>query len=90
MSNGKPVLFRVVNESGVPVEGAFVSVVRSNVAFPEIALVTDRSGVVQLSLPKGRFVIGANAEGERYGEMEVDSTGGDLGEVVVLTVSPAQ
>jgi hypothetical protein len=62
------VRLRVVDESGDPVEGAFVSVLESTVAFPEIALVTDRHGMVKLMLPKGRFVIGAN-DGDRRGEL---------------------
>ncbi len=89
MSNGKLVLFRIVNEMGVPMEGAFVSVVRSSVAFPEIALAADSGGFVQLCLPEGKFVIGANAEGERYGQMEIDTSGDDLGDVVVLKVTSA-
>ena len=90
MSNGKRVRLRVVDETGVPVEGALVSVLRSTVAFPEIALVTDVNGVVMLPLPEGRFVIGANAEGERHGQVQLDSIKNDFGDAVTLVVRPVQ
>jgi hypothetical protein len=90
MSDEKPVRFRIVDETGSPVEGAFVSVLRSTVAFPEIALVTDGNGIVQLSLPEGRYVIGANATGERHGEVEVDSGKNSLKDDIVLTIRPGR
>lgn len=90
MSDEKPVRFRVVDETGAPVEGAFVSVLRSTIAFPEIALVTDENGIVQLSLPHGRFVIGADASEERRAEVELESGKNNLEEDVVLTVRPTR
>lgn len=90
MSDEKPVRFRVLDETGAPVEGAFVQVLRSTVAFPEIALVTDENGVVQLSLPEGKFVIGADASGERHVKVELNSGENGLEEDVILTVRSAR
>lgn len=90
MNDEKPVRFQVVNEIGRPVEGAFVSVLRSTVAFPEIALVTDGNGIAQLFLPEGRFVIGADAAGERHGEVEFDSKGKGPRQEIVLVVKSTQ
>ena len=84
MTDAKSVRVKVVDERGVGIPGAFVSILRSTVAFPEIALVTDRDGAVQLSLPEGKFVIGANALGKGQGELEIDSSIVDRELVVVL------
>ncbi len=83
MNEETPVRFRVVDEHGLPVEGAFISMLRSTVAFPEISLVTDQDGMVQLFLPAGKFMIGADAPGKCHNEVEfakgMDSAGsGDV------------
>jgi hypothetical protein len=72
---------RVVDEAGEPVAGAFVSVAWSNVPYPEIALLTDAEGKVQMPLPKGQFRIVAHAADGRRGSIETtvseDSTGAE-------------
>lgn len=87
MSDETPVRLRVVDETGAPVGGAFVSVLQSTVAFPEIALVADEDGVVKLLLPDGHFVIGAD-DGERHGEVEVDTSDKFLGQTIDVIVRP--
>ncbi len=73
MSDTATVRLMVVDKHGAPVEGALVSVLRSTVAFPEIALVSDADGMVRLPLQKGRYVLGAVA-GSASGEIELDAT----------------
>lgn len=71
----------MVDESGEPVAGAFVSVAWSNVPYPEIALVTDAKGKVQMPLPEGRYRIVAHAADGRRGSIETtvgqDNTGAE-------------
>ena len=63
---------KVMDDTGAPLEGAFVAVEKSSVPFPEIALVTDAEGSVQLFLPEGHFRIVANARDDRRGAVEVN------------------
>ena len=85
MTDESSTRLKVVDENGAAVPGAFVSVLRSTVAFPEIALVTDHNGSVRLTLPGGRFVIAADASG-KHGEVELDNREGNLGPETVLTL----
>ncbi len=84
MGAEKPVRLRVVDESGVAVKGAFISVLRSTVPFPEISLITGENGVVKTFLPYGKFVIGVDAPENRHVEVEFDNTSVDTDEEVLL------
>jgi hypothetical protein len=65
----------VLDERGRPVADAAVALSRSSVPYPEIALLTDADGVVELQLPPGIFVFRASAPGDRSGDLEVTSPG---------------
>lgn len=81
---------KVLDEAGLPVEGAFVAVEESSVPFPEIALVTDIDGGTQLFLPKGRFRICAYGENNRRGSAE--AIGGEEGgmEDIEIILTPSE
>ncbi len=89
MKGEREILLRVVDEAGAAVAGALVSVPRSTVAFPEIALVSDGQGLVRLTLPEGRFVIAAHGGDRRQGQLELDSGTQDPAETIILTLRPA-
>lgn len=59
-----------MDESGAPVPGAIVSIVKSSVPMPEIALVANDGGRVGMRLPSGRFTLRAHGAGGS-GETEV-------------------
>lgn len=65
----------VLDEGGQPVVEAVVAVVRSSVPFPEIALLTDETGAVELHLPDGVFAFRARGPGDTSGEVEMTSPG---------------
>jgi hypothetical protein len=67
----------VLSAEGRPADGAVVTVVRSSVPFPEIALVADESGTVELHLPPGRFTFRAQGRGGAQGQAEVESPGAE-------------
>ncbi len=70
-----------MDETGRAVPGATVAVVRSSVPFPEIALLADDDGVVDLRLPPGTFTFRAHGPAGRSGEVTVRSPG--AGEALV-------
>lgn len=65
----------VLDERGRPVADAAVALARSSVPYPEIALLTDENGVVELQLPPGVFAFRASGPGDRSGDLEVTSPG---------------
>jgi hypothetical protein len=65
-----------VDADGLPVAGAFVTVVSGTAAVPEIALVTGDDGQFSIGLPSGCFRLRANTADDRAGEAEID-TGAD-------------
>lgn len=83
MGNTTPRRVLVVDRDRRPVPGALVSVAASTAPVPEIALVTDATGVVILPLPEGQFRIAAHNADGRSGVAEVDNTKPEQGEVVV-------
>jgi hypothetical protein len=50
-----------------------LSVVSSSVPFPEIALLTDERGMVEVQLPAGRFTFRAQAASGQVGDVTVMS-----------------
>jgi hypothetical protein len=76
-----PTTLRIVDEAGNRVAGATVAVVRSSVPFPEIALLADDDGVVDLRLPPGTFTFRAYGPAGQSGEVTVRSPG--AGEALV-------
>ena len=65
----------VVDASGRPVPEASVTIVAGTVAMPEIALLSDASGVVQLTLPRGRFILQADGPDEMRGKISIETDG---------------
>lgn len=65
----------VLDEGGHPVVDAVVALARSSVPFPEIALLTDDKGAVELQLPPGVFAFRARGPGDTAGDTEVTSPG---------------
>ena len=65
----------VLDEGDQPVAEAVVAVVRSSVPFPEIALLTDEAGRVEMHLPPGVFSFRARGPDDKSGEVEVTSPG---------------
>ena len=84
--NDTPARLRIVDEAGKPAAGATVAVVRSSVPFPEIALLADDDGVVNLRLPRGTFTFRAHGPGGQTGEVTVRSPG--AGEALVRIGRP--
>lgn len=76
-----PTTLRIVDEAGNRVAGATVAVVRSSVPFPEIALLADDDGVVEVRLPPGSFTFRAHGPAGQSGEVTVRSPG--AGEALV-------
>jgi hypothetical protein len=68
-----PLRITVTDANGRPVPEASVTVVESSVPFPEIGLLSDEQGVLQLSLPAGRFTFRAHGPGDTSGTGTVDS-----------------
>ncbi|NCA71358.1 MAG: hypothetical protein EOM91_14915 [Sphingobacteriia bacterium] len=65
----------IVDVSGLPIPEASVTIVASTVTVPEIALLADASGVVRLTLPKGRFTFQAYGPGGVQGMISVETDG---------------
>jgi hypothetical protein len=65
----------VLYEDGRPAAAAVVALARSSVPFPEIALLTDERGAVELQLPPGVFSFRAQGPGGVSGDVEVTSPG---------------
>lgn len=59
MSKPEPRTVRVLDASGNPIAGAFVTIVSGTAPTPEITLLTDGSGRARLGLPPGTFTIQA-------------------------------
>lgn len=66
---------RVLDEGGRPVADGVVALARSSVPYPEIALLSDEDGVVELRLPPGTFVFRARGPGGSFADIEVTSPG---------------
>jgi hypothetical protein len=65
--------FEIVDAKGNPVTDAGLTVVRSSVPFPEVALVPDERGIVTVFLPEGRFTLRALEPGGRTAEITVET-----------------
>ena len=65
----------VRDKTGRPVAEASLSVVASSVPFPEIAFLTDETGVVQVFLPAGEFTFRAHGSDGVEGTARVISDG---------------
>jgi hypothetical protein len=74
---------KVLDVSGHPVAGAFVSVTWGTGPTPDIARKTGDDGVFQVGLSPGKFRLRATASESRSGEVEVD---GGEGDEIVITV----
>ena len=72
---------RVVDTTGRPVPGAFVTVIEGTVPVPEIALVTGEEGEFAMALPEGRFRVRATGPEGAAGEADWTIEGED--EIVV-------
>ena len=70
---GRVTRFRIVDTAGNPVVDGILSVVGSSVPFPEIALLADERGMVEVQLPTGRFTVRAQADSGRVGDVTVVS-----------------
>ena len=68
---------RIVDRNGRPVTEATVAVVRSTVPFPEIALIPDADGIVEVRLPPGTFTFRAHGLDSRQGETTLTITESD-------------
>lgn len=66
---------KIVDGAGEPVAGATVAVVRSSVPFPEIALLADDHGVVEVRLPSGTFTFRAHGPAGESGEVTMHNPG---------------
>jgi hypothetical protein len=75
--------FRIVEADSRPIAAAMLSVVRSSVPFPEIALLSDDQGVVEICLPPGQFTLRAQSPDGRTGEVTMSSPAGSSGVVDV-------
>ena len=64
---------RIVDQNGRPVSEATVTVVRSTVPFPEIALIPDADGIVEVQLPQGTFTFEAHGPLGQKGVATVNS-----------------
>lgn len=73
----------VVDEAGQPVKEAIVVVAKSSVPFPEIALIADDAGAVQLQLPPGTFVLRANGQDGRQGEATASTPADGIASILV-------
>jgi hypothetical protein len=69
--SGTPTRIRIVDQDGRPVSEATVTVVRSTVPFPEIALIPDADGIVEVKLPPGTFTFQAYGPFAQQGEATV-------------------
>lgn len=78
--SGTATRLQVLDPAGRPAAGALVTVVRSSVPFPEIALVADERGEVRLVLPDGEFTFRCDAAG-RTGEATARASVG--GQVII-------
>jgi len=65
------VTVRVLRSDGNPAGGVMVTVPRSSVPIPEMALVANAAGVATLHLPSGRFTVEAFTEDGDAGSAEL-------------------
>ena len=72
---GAPLRIVVIDASGQPISEASVTIVVSTIAMPEIALLSDESGVVQMTLPKGRFTFQCYGPNGLQGTISVETDG---------------
>lgn len=80
-----PTRIRIVDQNGRPMSEATVAVTWSTVPFPEIALIPDADGIVEVRLPPGRFTFSAHGPFDQKGEVTVTSPGGEE-EIVQLVI----
>jgi hypothetical protein len=73
--SGTKIRIRIVTQDGRPVSDASVTVVRSTVPFPEIALIPDADGIVDVLLPPGSFTFRAHGPFAQQGEATVTRPG---------------
>ena len=78
-------IVNIVDETGRPVAGAFVTVEWGTAPTPEITLLTDAEGRARLGLPPGRFRIRAAAPGGGEGTGEVNVPGPAKAVIIRLT-----
>ena len=76
---------RIIDRNGRPVIEATVAVVRSTVPFPEIALIPDADGIVEVQLPPGTFTFRAHGPFAQQGEATVTSPGAEE-EIVKIVI----
>jgi Carboxypeptidase regulatory-like domain len=88
MTAKNPVTIRVVDQHGQPADGALVAVVQSSVPFPEIGMVADAKGEINLSLPEGQFTFSAHAQGGASGHVRFAVASGQSPLRVDLVLSP--
>jgi uncharacterized GH25 family protein len=72
---GAPLRIVVVDAGGRPIPEASVTIVEGTVTMPEIALLSDAGGVVQLTMPKGRFTLQAHGPDGMQGRISVETDG---------------
>ena len=77
---------RVVDTTGAAVAGAIVAIEASTVPVPEIALVTDDDGIARLSLPPGKFRIGARTKDGRQASVTTGGEGVEPGAEILITL----
>jgi hypothetical protein len=65
------VAVHVMRSDKSPAAGAMVSIPRSTVPVPELALIADSAGTAKLRLPPGRFTIEAFTEDGGKGSVEI-------------------
>lgn len=62
----------VVDAAGLPIVGAYVTIAKSTVLLPEIAVVSGPDGGFELRLPEGNFTLRAQA-GQLVGSASFNS-----------------
>jgi len=62
---------RVVDQNGKSLGEATITVIRSSVPFPEIALLPDADGIVEVMLPPGVFTFRSHGPSGQQGEATV-------------------
>jgi hypothetical protein len=83
--SGTPTRIRIVDQDGRPVSKATVTVIRSTVPFPEIALIPDAYGIVEVQLPPGTFTFQAHGSFAQQGEATVTRPGAEE-EIVQIVI----
>jgi hypothetical protein len=76
---------RVHRSDGAPVVGAIVSVARSTTPVPELALLSNKDGLVMFQLSTGRYAVEAFTEDGGKGsiELEVENSEPTIVEILI-------